>query len=110
MTIAGNRLRRYLDLYHHDQLRLLGLPRQHDERDTQMAEATLRALPPGTIRNGLGSNEDPVHLHHAAHATPPRHLIQILNEILARPARQCNGLRWPALEMSWKVCGKPSCG
>jgi hypothetical protein len=93
MTIAGNRLRRYLDLYHYDELRRLGLPRQHDERDTQMAEATLRALlPPGTIRNGLGSHEDPVAYIMRHTQLLPRHLIQILNEILARPARQCDGL------------------
>jgi hypothetical protein len=58
-----------------------------------MAEATLRALlPPGTIRNGLGSDEDPVAYIMRHTQLLPRHLIQILNEILARPARQGDGL------------------
>jgi hypothetical protein len=46
ITIAGNRLRHYLDLYHRDELERLGLPDQHDERDHHMAEATLRSLLP----------------------------------------------------------------
>jgi hypothetical protein len=93
MTIAGNRLRRYLDLYHQDDLPGLGLPRQHDEHDHQMAEATLRALLPwGGMRTGLGSDEDPVAYVMRHTQLLPRHLIQILNEILARAARHRRGV------------------
>jgi hypothetical protein len=93
MTIAGNRLRRYLDLYHQDELKRLGLPRQHDERDHQMAEATLRSLlPRSAIRTGLGADEDPVAYIMRHTQLLPRHLIQILNEILARSARHCLGV------------------
>ena len=93
MTIAGNRLRRYLDLYHQDDLPGLGLPRQHDERDHQMAEATLRALLPwGGMRTGLGCDEDPVAYVMRHTQLLPRHLIQILNEILARAARHRRGV------------------
>ncbi len=93
MTIAGNRLRRYLDLYHQDDLGRLGLPRQHDERDHQMAEATLRSLlPRGGMRTGLGSDEDPVAYIMRHTQLLPRHLIQILNEILSRSARHRRGV------------------
>jgi hypothetical protein len=93
ITIAGNRLRRYLDLYHQDDLQRLGLPREHDERDHQMAEATLRSLlPGGGMRTGLGSDEDPVAYIMRHTQLLPRHVIQILNEILARAARHRRGV------------------
>ncbi len=93
MTIAGNRLRRYLDLYHQDELERLGLPHQHDERDHQMAEVTLRSLlPRGGMSTGLGSDEDPVAYIMRHTQLLPRHLIQILNEILARAARHRRGV------------------
>ncbi|WP_116453700.1 P-loop ATPase, Sll1717 family [Blastococcus litoris] len=93
MTVVGNRLRRFLDLYHEGELRRLGLPRQHDERDQHMAEMTLRALlPSDPIRTGLALEEDPVAYVMRHTQLLPRHLIQLLNEILSRPARRSDSL------------------
>lgn len=110
MTIAGNRLRRYLDLYHQDDLGRLGLPRQHDERDHQMAEATLRSLlPRGGMRTGLGSDEDPVAYIMRHTQLLPRHLIQILNEILSRSARHRRGVPVATPGTCWTASGRRSC-
>lgn len=93
ITLAGNRLRRYLELYHRENLKRLGLPQQHDARDLHLAERTLRALlPEDDIRTGLGAVEDPVAYIMRHTQLLPRHLIQILNEVLRRSARRSDSL------------------
>jgi hypothetical protein len=86
--IAAHRLRTFLDLYFQRAWATLGLPRQHDPRDHEAADLTLRALLPGEqITNGFGQREDPVAYVMRHTQLLPRHLIQILNDIIGRAFR-----------------------
>lgn len=88
ISLAGNRLRSYLDLYHPDAYQRLRLPARHDSRDTFAAELTLRSLlPRDEIETGLGAYEDPVAYIMRHTQLLPRHLIQLLNEIFRRAIR-----------------------
>jgi hypothetical protein len=83
--IAGNRLRTFLDLYHKRAWATLGLPRLHDPSDHEAADLTLRAmLPKDPITNGYGQTEDAVAYVMRHTQLLPRHLIQILNEVIRR--------------------------
>ncbi len=84
--VAGNRLRTFLDLHYPHAPRALRLPSRHDHRDRDAAERTLRAiLPSGDMANGTGAMEDPVAYIMRHTQLLPRHVIQILNEIVKRP-------------------------
>jgi hypothetical protein len=81
--VAGNRLRTFLDVHYPQAASKLGLPSRHDHRDREAAERTLRAvLPGGEILNPTGSLEDPVAYIMRHTQLLPRHLINILNEIV----------------------------
>jgi hypothetical protein len=83
MVIAGNRLRIFLDNYLEEAWRPLKLPRQHDPKDRDAAEATLRAVLPGEdVINGFNQAEDPIGYIMRHTQLLPRHLIEILNEII----------------------------
>ena len=85
IVVAGNRVRTFLDLYFPRAPRVLGLPHDHDHRDRDAAEATLRAmLPAGEVTNDFGTTEDPVAFVMRHTQLLPRHLIHILNEIIVR--------------------------
>lgn len=81
IEIAGNRLRRFLDLHFPTAIHQLGLPTEHDSRDKTAAEATLRALLPQSVTNALGGPENPVAYIMRHTQLLPRHLIMILNAI-----------------------------
>ncbi len=83
IVIAGNRLRTFLDLYFRGAAKRLGLPAQHDHRDRNAAETTLRAVLPPRVTNGLGKDEDPVAYMLRHTQLLPRHLILIMNEIMS---------------------------
>lgn len=84
MVVAGNRLRVFLDVHFPSAPRKLGLPTRHDPRDREAAQATLRAmLPAGPLVNGFGGAEDPIAYVMRHTQLLPRHLIEILNEIIA---------------------------
>ena len=95
IVIAGNRLRTFLDLYWPNAWERLQLPRRHDPKDRDAAERTLRAvLPSGPVFNGFGQAEDPVGYIMRHTQLLPRHVIQILNEIVSRSFgdERANGL------------------
>lgn len=82
--VAGNRLRTFLDLHYPAAPLKLRLPARHDHDDRDAAERTLRAvLPSGDIRTATGALEDPVAYIMRHTQLLPRHLINILNEVVA---------------------------
>ena len=95
--IAGNRLRTFLDLYDKRARATLGLPREHDPRDHEAADLTLRALlPKDPITNGFGHHEDTVayllRTHPAAAAAPHRD-----------PQQRVHGAGLPDSGIPWAV-------
>jgi hypothetical protein len=86
MVVVGNRLRTFLDIHFPTSPRRIGLPSRHDPADRQAAEQTLRALLPDEVTNGYGWLEDPVAYLMRHTQLLPRHLIQILNEIVSEAA------------------------
>jgi hypothetical protein len=85
LKLCGNRLRRYLDLYHPYAYVQLGLPREHDPRDGAAAAATLRSLlPRSPMVTGLGAEEMPEAYIMRHTQLLPRHLLQLLNAIFHR--------------------------
>jgi hypothetical protein len=87
IVVVGNRLRTFLDLYYPRAPETLGLPRRHDPADRRAAESTLRAVLPEKVTNGYGSTEDPIAYLLRHTQLLPRHLIQILNEIVGRATK-----------------------
>jgi hypothetical protein len=90
-VIAGNRIRLFLDLYYPGAYRRLGLSAQHDPSDRDDAEKTLRAVLPEEIRNGLAGSEQSVAYLMRHTQLLPRHLIMLLNEILAKAVAASDG-------------------
>ena len=84
IVIAGNRLRTFLDLRFPAAPRALGLRAQHNPASKVDAEATLRAVLPREITNGLGGPEDTVAYLLRHTQLLPRQLIMILNQIMRR--------------------------
>ena len=95
ITLAGNRLRTFLDAYHPDAWRRLGLPHAHDPADRDAAELTLRTMLPPCIVNGYRGEEDPVAYVMRHTQLLPRHLIEILNEIISPAVRAASEGRVP---------------
>jgi hypothetical protein len=84
ITLAGNRLRTFLDLYLPHAPASLGLPLTHDPRDREAAEATLRAvLPSQPVSNDFGGREDALAYIIRHTQMLPRHVVLHLNEIIA---------------------------
>jgi hypothetical protein len=86
IVLAGNRLRTFLNLHFPDAPQQLGLPKKHDPTNRVAARRTLAAMLPEQVRNDLGTMEYalPYLMRHTQ--LLPRHLIQILNEVIARAA------------------------
>jgi hypothetical protein len=93
ILLAGNRLRTFLDLHFEGAAEKLGLPTPVNSRDRAAADKTLRALlPEKKVLNGFGQAEDPVAYVMRHTQLLPRHLIEILNHIIAPAvARAANG-------------------
>ena len=84
IELAGNRLRTFLDLHFPKAWRPLGLPATINGRDREAAERTLRALlPEQPVINGFGQEEEAVAYVMRHTQLLPRHLIEILNHVLA---------------------------
>lgn len=83
MGLAGNRLRTFLDLYFSGAPKKLGLPLQHDPKDADAAHATLRAVLPDEVENGLGGSEkaDAYLMRHTQ--LLPRQLVVMLNHVVS---------------------------
>jgi hypothetical protein len=84
IMLAGNRLRTFLDLYFPDTARQLGLPKKHNPTDRLAARRTLAAVLPEQVRNDLGTMEDAIPYLMRHTQLLPRHLIQILNQVMQR--------------------------
>jgi hypothetical protein len=84
VVVVGNRLRIFLDLYFPKAPRRLGLPSQRDAADREAAVATLRAILPEQVTNGFGGTENPVAYLLRHTQLLPRHLIQMVNEIMQK--------------------------
>jgi hypothetical protein len=84
ISIAGNRLRTFLDLYFPDAPKELDLPEDHKSADSGAAAATLRALLPPQMENRLGGKEESVAYLMRHTQLLPRHLILMLNHVMRR--------------------------
>lgn len=78
LHLAGSRLRLYLESHHPDELASL-LQRAPEARESDVA--LLRGALPGSVRGGLGVDEDPVAYLLRHTQLLPRHLIGILNRV-----------------------------
>jgi hypothetical protein len=83
IVVAGNRIRLFLNLHYPQAYRQLGLPARHDPEDAEAAVTTLRAVLPDAIQNRLSGTEDPVAYLMRHTQLLPRHLIMLLNRVLA---------------------------
>jgi hypothetical protein len=89
IVLAGNRLRWFLDARFPASIQALGLPKTHNPNDAEAAARTLRALlPEGSMRNGVGAEEDPVAYVMRHTQLLPRDLILSLNFILAETLKR----------------------
>jgi len=84
IVLGGNRLRTFLDLYFPEAWRPLGLPKKHDPADRVAARRTLKAMLPEQVRNDLGTMENAVPYLMRHTQLLPRHLVQILNQVMKR--------------------------
>lgn len=82
LNLVGTRYRLFMETNHPDELRDLN-PKYSGDDDSGMA--LLRAALPRTVRNGLGSEEDPVAYLLRHTQLLPRHLIEILNSVFTAP-------------------------
>lgn len=91
ILFAGNRLEKYAALQDPSAVHALDLPRPKDRpADHSRAESTLRAFLPPEIENGIGGREDSLGYILRHTQLLPRHLVQMLNEVLG-PA--CSGVQ-----------------
>lgn len=105
MGLAGSRLRIFLDLYFPGAPTKLGLPTQHDPSDTEAGHATLRALLPGEVVNGLdGVEKGEAYLMRHTQLLP-RHLVMILNQVVGTAVRGLEPGAVPAISSAQLVRG-----
>jgi hypothetical protein len=78
LRLAGSRLRLFLESHHPDQLSdLVRATPEARESDVALLRSTL----PGSVRGGLGVDEDPIAYLLRHTQLLPRHLIGILNQV-----------------------------